>query len=125
MAQLTINIPALPKAGRTLTAMKKLLNERRCGVVGRVAFLKRWGRLREKLYRTQEYQDFRLAVITRANGKCEEGRCKRLGAHVHHKIPVARCVDLALNTLNAKYLCLEHHGKNHPNVAKVWMRKSK
>lgn len=94
-----------------IRAMVGLLEARHQKKIGRVPFLKTWGKLRRLLALTPEYARWRWNVKNRAGGACE--RCAEPGNHAHHKEPVARNPARALDLANGEYLCLRCHRAEH------------
>lgn len=88
--------------------MKRL----KTGYVPRKEFLQKWGRLRELLYKTPEYQSFLREVRIRALYECERG-CGKKGRHVHHKIRVYDDPDKSVDPQNGEFLCIGCHRKEH------------
>lgn len=97
--------------GLIIAAMKGLLGARREKRISRMGFLKAWGRLRQLLADTKEYQLWRHMVKERAGGACES--CARPGHHAHHIVPISRDPDKALDPLNGRFTCKQCHDDEH------------
>jgi 5-methylcytosine-specific restriction endonuclease McrA len=89
--------------------MNRCLSARYFRRIGRRKFLSWWSSLREQLYATPEYVEWRAGVFERAGGKCEG--CGGVGEEAHHKRPVAKAPHLALDPKNGECLCRPCHDK--------------
>lgn len=75
-----------------------------------------YGELRAELSSTVEYAQFHYSVVVRAGGFCEREECNAPGRHVHHRRPVSRRPDLALDPANGELVCVECHQEYHPDI---------
>lgn len=100
-----------------ILSMKKLLAERHECRISRKTFLRKWGKLRERLAATHEYQAWRQRVIERDGGQCTT--CAEPTRMVHHRKPVAWFPDLVLEVDNGELQCTRCHKRIHKQKCKV------
>lgn len=96
-------------AKKVLAGMAGLLKQRYEKKIGRITFLRAWGKFRSVLSETYEYKAWRKAVYDRAGGACEE--CADVGHDAHHIKPMATHLHLALDLGNGRLLCKRCHGR--------------